>query len=234
VFNVKSLVASLILLAALLVACGPTGAEPEVEEPAATPTTEVPQPTAETPTGEMPPVDGSADATAAAVSFLAGYLGVAEEEIQVVSVVPTEFSDSCLGLGQANESCLQAITPGYVVTLSAGDQPFTLHTDATGQQVRLAAQLEGAEGAPADPAAAEAAAVAFLAGELGVDAGEIEVVALEGAEFTDSCLGLGQANELCAQVMTPGWQFTLSAGGQEYEVRTDATGQVVRVAGQTE
>lgn len=225
--NNKSWVAVIMLLIALLVACGPTTAEPN--EPALPPTA-APYPAAETPASENPAADSGSDAAATAVALLAGQLGVAEADIEVVSVVATEFSDSCLGLGQANESCLQAITPGWLVMLTAGDQLYEVHVDETGQQARLASATAG--GAAADPEGATNAAVAALAGQLGVAASEIEVVALEGAEFTDSCLGLGQANEMCAQVMTPGWSLTLSAGGQEYEVHTDATGQQVRVAGQ--
>jgi hypothetical protein len=195
---------------------------------ATTATPAVTQPTAESPAAETPETEDAADAvTAAAISALADQLGVGEDEIEVVSAVMTEFSDSCLGLGQANESCLQAITPGWLIVLDAGGQTYELHTDETGQQVRMASDTASA---PADPDAATAAAVALLASELGVDENEIEVVALEGAEFTDSCLGLGQADESCLQVVTPGWLITLGVAGQEYEVHTDGTGQVVRIA----
>jgi hypothetical protein len=93
--------------------------------------------------------------------------------------------------------------------------------------VRIGSEAESA----ADPEAATAAAVAHLAGELGVAEAEIEVVSLEGVEFTDSCLGLGQPNESCLQAITPGWLVMLGAEGQEYEVHTDATGEQVRIAG---
>lgn len=85
--------------------------------------------------------------------------------------------------------------------------------------------------ATSDPAAAIiAAARAHLVGELGIDDSAIAVVLAEPAEFTDSCLGLGGPAESCLQAITPGWLFTLGAAGQEYEVRTDGTGQVVRMA----
>jgi len=56
-------------------------------------------------------------------------------------------------------------------------------------------------------------------------------VSLEAAEFTDSCLGLGGPTEMCLQAITPGWLIMLSAGGTEYEVHADETGQQVRIAG---
>lgn len=224
----KILMAVLVLLAAFLVACGPTATEDGTGDATVAP--EVVLPTAESPSGENMD-SGSADAAeAAAVTFLASELGVDEAEIEVVSVEATEFSDSCLGLGQANESCLQAITPGWLVMLMAGGQEYELHVDETGQQVRLATpQAES----PADPDAATAAATAQLASDLGVEESEIEVVSLEGADFSDSCLGLGGPDESCLQAITPGWLIMLGVGDQVYEVHTDGAGQQVRIAGET-
>ena len=165
--------------------------------------------------------------TASAAAVLADELGIAPDAITVVSAEPAEYNDSCLGLGGPAESCLQAITPGWLVTLSANGQEYEVHTDATGQQARIAA--EGSS-APSDPDAATAAAVAALAKELGVAESDITVASLEAADYTDSCLGLGGPEEMCAQVITLGWLLRLDAAGQTYEVHTDGTGQLVRIA----
>ncbi len=218
----KPFVALLVLFVALLAACQPAGGEPGAAEPTAGAPSEV---TPEATPEAMP--DDAEAITAAARAHLVGELGVADSDIQVVSAEMTEFSDSCLGLGGPAESCLQAITPGWLVMLDVAGQTYEVHTDETGAQVRTASDMGSM---PADPDAATAAAVAQLATQLGVAENEIEVVALEGAEFTDSCLGLGGPDESCLQVMTPGWLITLGAGGQEYEVHTDGTGEVVRVA----
>ena len=74
------------------------------------------------------------------------------------------------------------------------------------------------------------AAQEFLAGELGVALGDVQVVSVEAAEFTDSCLGLGGLEEICAQVMTPGWVVMMDVNGQSYEARTDGIGELVRLA----
>jgi len=168
-------------------------------------------------------------AEAAARAQLASELGVALGDVEVVSIEATEFTDSCLGLGQANESCLQAITPGWLVMLNAGGQEYEVHTDETGQQVRIAVEMPVDED-NSDTAAA--AAQVFLANELGVGLGDVEVVSSVATEFTDSCLGLGQANESCLQALTPGWLVILKVAGQEYEAHTDETGQQVRIAGE--
>jgi hypothetical protein len=186
-------------------------------------------PEATDPPAATPETNGNADAvTAAAIAHLAAELGLTEAEIELISAEMTEFNDSCLGLGGPAESCLQAITPGWLVMLSAGGQEYELHTDETGVQVRLAEAT--AEEGVAD--AITASAVALLADQLGLTPDEIEVISAEMTEFTDSCLGLGGPAESCLQAITPGWLVMLSAGGQEYEVHTDETGVQVRVADQ--
>lgn len=218
----KSIAVIAVLLIALLVACGPTTSEPvATTEPEATPL----------PEGATPEAEDAADAVvAAAITQLAAELGLAEDEIEAISAEPAEFSDSCLGLGQANESCLQAITPGWVVMLSAPGGEYEVRTDETGAQARVA--IEAPEGdAEADTVAA--AVQEFMVSELGVALGDVQVISTERAEFTDSCLGLGGPDESCLQAITPGWIVVVDVNGQTYEAHTDETGQQVRVAGDT-
>lgn len=216
----KPFIILLILLAALIVACGPLDTEPGGVESVATAT---PQPVEDT-AGETPEPNSAAGATtAAAIAFLANELGLTEAEIELLSAEATEFTDSCLGLGQPNESCLQAITPGWLIMLSAAGEEYEVRTDETGEQVRIAGEEAGMNNAP------DAAAVAHLANVLGVAEADIEVVSVEATEFSDSCLGLGQPDESCLQAITPGWLVILSVDGQQYEVHTDETAQHVRV-----
>ena len=220
--NNKLFVLVMVLLTALMAACQPTGSEPGVDETSGTSIPESTEiPAVETPAGS------SADAiTAAATAYLAGELGVTAEEIEVVSAVPTEFSDSCLGLGGPAESCLQAITPGWLVMLSVAGQEYELHTDETGQQVRLAVETPVGDGSDTISGAVQE----FLSAELGVALGDVQVISATPAEFTDSCLGLGGPAESCLQAITPGWLVMVDVAGQQYEVHTDATGEQVRVA----
>lgn len=86
--------------------------------------------------GEVGPVD-TALYTIAAQFFLAQELNIPMDVITFLAAAPAEWSDSCLGLGQANESCLQVIVPGYRVTLEAGGKTYTLRTDDGGNVVRI-------------------------------------------------------------------------------------------------
>lgn len=83
---------------------------------------------------------------------------------------------------------------------------------------------------PAAPAGeadetAMAAAVAALrtqvAAQLQLAPEDVTVVAAVAMTWPDACLGAGGPQELCAQVVTPGYRITLAAGGQEYVYHTD-------------
>jgi hypothetical protein len=76
-------------------------------------------------------------AVQAAQQWLAQELNVTVPEVEVVSVEQTEWPDSCLGLGQANESCLQAVTPGWLAVFRVNGQEYKVRTDETGSTVRL-------------------------------------------------------------------------------------------------
>lgn len=79
------------------------------------------------------------------------------------------------------------------------------------------------------PADVEAAAKEVVSARTGVPVEEIEVTSAEEEEWPDACLGLADEDELCAEVITPGWRVTLTADGEEYVVRTDQNGSAVRV-----
>lgn len=71
-------------------------------------------------------------------------------------------------------------------------------------------------------------AQAWLSEQLQIPVEQVGIVSMAQEQWTDSCLGLGQPNESCAQVETPGWRVVFVVNGQEYAVRTDETGSVVR------
>ena len=126
--------AGMILLALLLAACTPgaTGIPTGIPEVVDT---------------VVPPVSTAAVATLDAVppevllaaqQFLAEQLTVAADQVQLIEFEQAEWPDSCLGLGQANESCLAATTPGFRLVLEINGQRFEIRTDATGSEIRQA------------------------------------------------------------------------------------------------
>lgn len=63
---------------------------------------------------------------------------------------------------------------------------------------------------------------------LGASVDQIQIETVERREWSDSCLGLGGAEESCAQVVTPGWLVVFSIDGQEYRFRADEAGTTIR------
>jgi hypothetical protein len=47
--------------------------------------------------------------------------------------------------------------------------------------------------------------------------------------WSDSCLGLSEPDQFCAQVLTPGWQVLVTDGKEEWVYRTDASGNLVKL-----
>lgn len=87
----------------------------------------------------------------------------------------------------------------------------------------------GPQAPPEDQPEAVEAAKSALAESLGIDADQIEVVSYEETEWPDACLGLAESGEMCAQVITPGYQVTMEADGETYVARTDVSGDQVRL-----
>jgi hypothetical protein len=115
----------------------------------------------------------------------------------------------------------------FTLLLLAACSPQENQIPGTGEdQPTLATTAELSPG-PAPDAVLNAQI--WLNEQLGVPVGEIVILESEQEQWSDACLGLGQANEGCAQVITPGWRAVFDVNGQEYVVRTDETGENIRL-----
>jgi len=63
-----------------------------------------------------------------------------------------------------------------------------------------------------------------LARRLGVAESEIKEDSVEQADFPDAALGAPVADEMSAQMITPGWRIRLRAKGTGYEYRASRAG----------
>ena len=109
------------LVAILLTACGQSS---EQAAPAPTPT-------------EMPPSGETAPVVSAAKAALAEKLNISEDSIQLVTVQPVQWPDSCLGVQQPGIMCAMHVVDGYRVTLSANDQTYEVRSNLDGSQTVL-------------------------------------------------------------------------------------------------
>jgi len=60
-----------------------------------------------------------------------------------------------------------------------------------------------------------------LAKRLNIDANEIKEAGIADREFPDMALGAPESGEISAQMISIGWEISLSAGGKNYEYRAD-------------
>lgn len=104
--------------------------------------------TGETSTVSTPAVspDLPAKAVLDAQQWLAAQLSVAIEQVNLIEAEQAEWTDSCLGLGRPNESCLQVITPGWRVVFEVNGQRYEVRTDRAASSIRVASP-EGSPGA---------------------------------------------------------------------------------------
>ncbi len=121
-----------------------------------------------------------------------------------------------------------AVTPEETDTPQAEEEPDTTPTEMpTEMPTEEAGEEPQADGAGVDIGELVRQ---VLMQQLQVDADEIEIVSVEEVEWPDSCLGVYTADELCAQVITPGYRVVLEVNGDTYEYHTDAEGMAIRLA----
>ncbi|MCS6814719.1 MAG: hypothetical protein NZ772_14290 [Cyanobacteria bacterium] len=68
-----------------------------------------------------------------------------------------------------------------------------------------------------------------LSQRLGISPDKLRLVASQPRTWSDGCLGLAQADEICTQALVPGWRLEFTNGQQRWIYRTDMTGRLVRL-----
>lgn len=68
----------------------------------------------------------------------------------------------------------------------------------------------------------------MVSGELGLQEEQVMVQSVVDKEWPDACLGLAEEGEMCAQVITPGFEVLVEAEGKARVYRTNWEGDVIR------
>lgn len=58
---------------------------------------------------------------------------------------------------------------------------------------------------------------------------DLKIVSARSQNWSDGCLGLAQPDELCTQVITPGWQVVVTDGIRNWTYRTNESGALIRL-----
>ncbi len=135
-----------------------------------------------------------------------------------------QWPDGCLGLGEPDEVCLQAFVPGYEVTITGefeGEKSieavWVFHTDENFNQIRLnkeASQLPNPaqmnNDSPEVPSAIEQKIQEQVQQRYPRSNFNITEMQKTSQQWPDACLGLAQPDEVCAQVIVPGYEVTVT------------------------
>ncbi len=68
-----------------------------------------------------------------------------------------------------------------------------------------------------------------LSQQTGIPAKKLRVIESSQKTWPNGCLGLAKPDELCTQMMVPGWRVVFSNGTRRWVYRTDATGKNYRL-----
>jgi hypothetical protein len=69
-------------------------------------------------------------------NFISESMGVPLESIEITSVEQKEWPNGCLGLPDGDEACVEAITPGWLLTFNIDNQEYKYRVDQTGTIIR--------------------------------------------------------------------------------------------------
>jgi hypothetical protein len=152
-----------------------------------------------------------------ALEALAAKLGVERAELEIQVFETVTWPDACLGIPEPDELCAQVESSGYGGILILEGEQYEFRMDESAENIRLI------------PGAAISARQ-ILASRLAVRVDEVSIVSVQAQDWPDACLGLAEAGQMCAQVITPGYLVVLKANEDLYEYRTDQTGNLVVLA----
>lgn len=168
--------------------------------------------------------DGAAQAARRAREVLAERLHIPAQDIVVERTEATTWSDSSLGCGARGTQALQRITAGHVVLLAAQGRTYRVHV--AGSQALICDRPVPRRDALRKPRYARGLDAAFekargdLAARLGIDAGQVRMVGMQPASWTDEALGCAAGAEAAAGPVE-GYRLALEAGGRLYTYHTD-------------
>ena len=69
-------------------------------------------------------------------NFISEALAVPLESIQITNIEQKDWPNGCLGLPEGDEACIEAITPGWLLTFNINNQEYKYRVDQTGMVIR--------------------------------------------------------------------------------------------------
>jgi len=69
-------------------------------------------------------------------NFISESMAVSAENIEITNVEQMDWPNGCLGLPEGDEACVEAITPGWLLTFNINGQEYRYRVDETGTVIR--------------------------------------------------------------------------------------------------
>ncbi len=187
--------------------------------------------------GSPVPPEIAADLNALLAGYARGDLALRTrgdvEQVSTTAITPVDFPDTCLGfLPDGGAACAERVVAGAVVILKAGGKDYRYHvgdvgvvaTDFEKGSITMPSTTPGTPGAPA---ARQEDLRRDLARRLGKPIDQISVHSYEQVEWPNGCIGVVRPNQLCIQVITPGFLAYLTDGDKLYRYHGSALGGFV-------
>ncbi len=145
-------------------------------------------------------------------------LNIPPQDITIVSFTPQTWSDGCLGLGGAAESCLQAQVEGWRVEASANQQTWIYRTDKTANVIRLEPQSTAAM-----PPIVSQRLLRQVAKDVRVPVARLRIAEVKSAIW-DGCLGIFTPGRGCTKIALQGWQVIVAGNKRSWVYHLDQDG----------
>lgn len=145
--------------------------------------------------------------------------------IQVMDVIPVEWTDTSLGYPEPGKEYAQVTAPGYVIPILADGKLYEYHSDYT-RIVAPPGPLEEPFNDPTVNRTQQSAKVVdlakkHLAERLQIPVTSIQVTSVISTDWPDSSLGYPEPGMVYAQVITPGYVILVRAENTIYEYHSD-------------
>ncbi|MDB9375495.1 hypothetical protein [Nodularia sphaerocarpa] len=148
-------------------------------------------------------------------------------ELKIIDYTPETWSNGCLDLPQTDELCTQALVPGWRVVVSNGKTNWTYHTNSNGRFLRLASTTTTTNTSTNLPQSVKNAVLRAASKRLKLPSSRLTIIEAQPRTWSDGCLNLGGANEICLQALVEGWRVTVGGGNQILVYHTNETGSVI-------
>ncbi len=154
---------------------------------------------------------------------------IGSSRLRVTKAEQVTFTDSCLNLGRANESCLRANQKGWRVTVKGASQTLIYHTSIDGNQIRLNAAASKLR----LPQNVRNAVLKEAGNISGFSSRKLKIVSFKPANWQYGCEDFS-FNNPCDRTDVSGWEVTVSGNSQTSVFFTDATGNQVKLSNQNQ